>query len=163
MKAFWPAAMALGGVGIVVAACVIENSTPPYVAPPPRLVVKVAPLSAEAGVVLDAALEGASVQPSADPVPPAITSEAGASIAPAPLLAPELLACAADADCVAVPRNGCCNNGHKEAVNASHVDAYKASFTCPEPRPICPMFRIRDDRTPVCSPGTHQCELISHR
>jgi hypothetical protein len=69
-------------------------------------------------------------------------------------------ACQQDSDCVAVPRVGCCNNGHREAVNASQTDAYKQSFTCPRPHP-CPMYMIRDNRLPKCDPGTKLCTMVS--
>jgi hypothetical protein len=119
-------------------ACVVENN------PPPPTPVAVRPLLVP---VADAAIEAAST-----PEPAALVT------APSP---PQpLLVCAADSDCVAVPRNGCCNNGYKEAVNAASVAAYQASFVCPEPHPICPMFRIRDDRVPVCNVTTHLCELV---
>jgi hypothetical protein len=70
-------------------------------------------------------------------------------------------ACAMDSDCVSVARVGCCNNGYREAVSAKHVDAYKHSFTCPPPKPMCPMFMINDTREAECNNGTHLCELVA--
>lgn len=69
-------------------------------------------------------------------------------------------ACSVDADCVAVPRVGCCHNGWNEAVNAQQTDAYAASFTCADTHTICPMYRISDKRTPECSNVTHLCEMV---
>src|SRR5579871_6971668 len=62
--------------------------------------------------------------------------------------------CSADADCVAVDHVGCCHNGWKVAVSASQKDAYAKSFTCPEPRPMCPMYIVRDTRVAKCDSGT---------
>jgi hypothetical protein len=159
MRALPPLAVVLCGVVGVPSACVVENSTPPYVPPPAAKV----PPRLEAGAPLEAAVEAAAVTPLPVPTPSPAASEAGAAVAPASSPAAELLACSVDADCVVVPRNSCCNNGHKEAVNGSRVDAYKASFVCPEARPICPMFRVRDDRVPVCDAAAHRCELVSRR
>ncbi len=68
--------------------------------------------------------------------------------------------CAVDADCVAVPRVGCCHNGWNEAVNAQQTDAYTASFTCGDAHPVCPMYRVSDKRMPECSNLTHRCEMV---
>ena len=67
--------------------------------------------------------------------------------------------CNVDSDCVAVPKNSCCDNGFTEAVNRASADAYKASFTCTA-KQVCPMFRIVDSRVAHCAPDTHKCELI---
>jgi hypothetical protein len=48
-----------------------------------------------------------------------------------------------------------------EAIASSQVDAYKASFTCPPPRPMCPMIMILEKRTPECNNGTHLCEMVA--
>lgn len=69
-------------------------------------------------------------------------------------------ACQQDADCVAVPRVGCCNNGWLEAVNAGQKDAYAKSFVCPTPRPMCPMYIVHDTRTPKCDTNTHLCIMV---
>src|SRR5580704_9002353 len=63
--------------------------------------------------------------------------------------------CGSSADCVAVPRVGCCHNGWNEAVAASQRDAYAASFVCPQAHPICAMFIVRDTRIPECDAATH--------
>lgn len=102
----------------------------------------------EAGAALDAAPIPAA--PGA-PTAPATASDA----APA-----DFYACAADTDCVAVPKVGCCNNGYKEAVNKSSADAYKASFTCPTPNQICPHYMINDQRVPECNKTTKKCEMV---
>ncbi len=69
-------------------------------------------------------------------------------------------ACAVDADCIAVDRVGCCHNGWKEAVAVTQKDAYAASFTCPDPHPICAMYIVRDMRQPRCDAATHLCTLV---
>lgn len=69
-------------------------------------------------------------------------------------------ACQQDTDCVAVPRVGCCSNGWFEAVNAGQKDAYAKSFTCPTPRPMCPMYMVHDTRTPKCDTNTHLCIMV---
>jgi len=68
--------------------------------------------------------------------------------------------CKQDSDCVAVPRVGCCNNGWLEAVSATQKDAYAKSFVCPTSHPICPMFIVRDTRTPKCDAGSHLCTMV---
>ena len=63
-------------------------------------------------------------------------------------------ACSADADCVTVEPVGCCHNGRQVSVAASQKAAYLASFTCPQARPICPMYRLRPDgRVAGCASG----------
>jgi hypothetical protein len=75
--------------------------------------------------------------------------------------APERLrVCAADVDCVAVDRVGCCHNGWKTAVAAAQEDAYTKSFACPDPHPICPMYLVRDDRAAACDASHHLCVLV---
>jgi len=71
--------------------------------------------------------------------------------------------CKQDSDCVAVPRVGCCNNGWLEAVASTQKDAYAKSFVCPTPHPMCPMFIVRDTRTPRCDAGTHLCTMVNAR
>ena len=107
-------------------------------------VVPASSLPAEAG----AAPAAASDEPTA---PEPAATDAGA---PA-----QFRACAADTDCVAVPRVGCCHNGWMEAVAVSQKDAYAASFVCPEAHPICAMFIIRDRRVARCNTAAHLCEL----
>jgi hypothetical protein len=68
--------------------------------------------------------------------------------------------CETDGDCAAVLRNGCCHDGRNEAVNKASVDAYKASFTCPNPHLRCPMHMVLDRREPACDRAAHQCTLV---
>jgi hypothetical protein len=141
--------LSLGGLAFAalaafpLAACVETSPSGVVVAP----VASSSPsgLTAQAG---DASSTDASPDPSA-PV-----ADAGG--------APERFrACRVDADCVAVPRVGCCHNGWNEAVAASQKDAYKASFACPDAHPICAMFIVRDTRVPQCDPAGHLCTLVS--
>lgn len=68
-------------------------------------------------------------------------------------------ACTFDSDCVTVRKNGCCDNGYLDAVNAASVDAYKASFRCTT-KQVCPMFHVVDTRVVHCTRDTHKCELV---
>ncbi len=70
-------------------------------------------------------------------------------------------ACTTDADCVAVPKVGCCQTGRMEAIATSQVDKYKASFVCPPPKPMCPMSMILEMRQPECNGGSHLCEMVA--
>ena len=73
----------------------------------------------------------------------------------------EFRRCRADADCVAVERAGCCHNGWKEAVAATQAEAYASANQCTRsPRPVCPMFRIRDPRVARCEAQTHLCTMV---
>jgi hypothetical protein len=94
------------------------------------------------------------------------TSAAVAPVAPepAPATAPtgvgdQFRACQSDADCVAVPRAGCCDNGWKDAIAASQTDAYAQANACTRQRPICPMFKVRDRRVAYCEAQTHLCSM----
>jgi hypothetical protein len=69
--------------------------------------------------------------------------------------------CQKDADCIAVPRVGCCSNGWFEAVAATQKDAYAKSFVCPTPHPMCPMYIVHDTRTPKCDASTHLCTMVN--
>jgi hypothetical protein len=84
-------------------------------------------------------------------------ADAGSGVSTVPT---QYRACQHDADCVAVDRVGCCHNGWKEAVAVSQKAAYAASFTCPTPRPMCPMFIVRDQRVAQCDFPTHLCAMI---
>jgi hypothetical protein len=64
-----------------------------------------------------------------------------------------------DSDCVAVARVGCCDNGWKEAVATSQKDAYAASFKCPDPHPICPMYKAQDARVALCENTSQLCTM----
>ena len=100
---------------------------------------------------------------------PTVTEDAATAVADAGSATPSadagsavaFQACAMDSDCVSVPRVSCCNNGYREAVNAGKADAYKRSFTCPPPKPMCAMFMINDNREPECNNGSHLCELVA--
>jgi len=46
-----------------------------------------------------------------------------------------------------------------EAIAATQVDAYKASFTCPPPRPMCPMYMVLETRQPECN-DKKLCEMV---
>ena len=74
---------------------------------------------------------------------------------------PVWASCNVDADCKAVPANGCCHNGRMEAVNKKHVKDYTSSFTCPQTNPICPMYIMLDTRQPECNNNTHTCEMVA--
>jgi hypothetical protein len=102
----------------------------------------------------------AALDAEAPPVPSASSSAAlpGAPPASGDQAPPELAACRGDADCVAVPRVGCCHNGWMAAVNASQVDAYAHSFTCAE-KVMCPMYVVRDTRVARCDVASHLCVM----
>jgi hypothetical protein len=70
-------------------------------------------------------------------------------------------ACKADADCIAVPRVGCCHNGRMQAVTGSQKEAYEASFVCPNPHPRCAMYIIRDTREARCAAATGLCTMVA--
>jgi hypothetical protein len=101
-----------------------------------------------------------TLSPTDTPPPPSPVDSTAGSAEAQPPPTPDTLACATDADCVAVDKNGCCHNGTKEAVAAIAVDQYRASFTCPNPHPICPMIRLLDTRVPECSNVSHKCEMV---
>jgi hypothetical protein len=115
------------------------------------------------GVVVAPVVPASSAPADAGTLAPAPTADSTAPVAPAEDAgaSAQFRACAADTDCVAVPRVGCCHNGWNEAVAVSQKDAYAASFVCPEAHPICAMFLVRDRRTPRCNAGTHLCELVT--
>jgi hypothetical protein len=71
----------------------------------------------------------------------------------------DLVACSADADCVAVDRAGCCHNGWKEAVAAKKVSAYNDAYKCTVQHQMCPMYMVNDGRTPKCD-ATKKCVLV---
>ena len=90
------------------------------------------------------------------PIPmPTAAGDAGAATS-----GPDFYSCGTDTDCVAVPRAGCCHNGHKEAVNTQSVDAYKTSVTCPKHR-LCPQYVIMDNRVARCAPDTKKCVMVA--
>jgi len=144
---------------VLASACDVQVNTPPPATasePPP------APPPPVTTVVVDA---GAAPAPAPLPVavadgsPPA----AAAPVAPATPATPapgDFFSCKADAECVAVPRNGCCHNGYHDAVNKQAVDAYKASFTCEKKRPICPQFMIKETKVARCDTAASKCVMV---
>ncbi len=118
---------------------------------------------ASSGVVVAPVVAPSSAPADAGPLAPAPTPAPTAPVAGMEDAGPpaQFRACAADTDCIAVPRVGCCHNGWNEAVAASQKDAYAASFVCPQAHPICAMFLIRDKRSPRCNEATHLCELVA--
>jgi hypothetical protein len=73
-----------------------------------------------------------------------------------------ITACSTDADCVAVPRGGCCSNGYNEAVNKHHTQAYASATKCAlHPHPMCPMFLVHDTRVAQCDGAKKQCAMVA--
>jgi hypothetical protein len=120
---------------------------------------------------VDSAVETLQIAPPPDAG--ASSSVAAAAAAPTPAAAssvpasdgdsaldPALFACHADADCAAVRKNGCCNHGELEAVAASQVAAYKASFTC-RTKVMCPQFLRRDLRVAACDTAAARCKMVA--
>jgi hypothetical protein len=111
-----------------------------------------------------------SPQPSPQPAPPAPSGPASAAPPMASAgpgadvdagVAAQFRTCQKDADCVAVPRAGCCHNGWKEAVAASQRDAYEKANACTiTPRPVCPMYIVRDPRIAKCDAQSKLCVLV---
>ena len=74
----------------------------------------------------------------------------------------KITACTTDADCVAVPQGGCCNNGYLAAVNKHHTKAYENSTECKTvPRPFCPQFLVHDTRIAQCNETAGKCEMVA--
>jgi hypothetical protein len=137
---------------LALVACARTSENPPVVTAPVASATTAAASASAAPVAsAPAASTSASASPGLDSVGPVDDADAGTA---------QFRACQADSDCVAVKRNGCCHNGWLEAVNASQKDAYAQSFTCPQPRPICPMYIIRDTRVPKCDGSTHLCSMV---
>jgi hypothetical protein len=146
----WSARMALVAPALISVACAETSPSGVVVAP-------VAPVASPSSISNASAQPGDASAPDAaiavaDPSGP--SGDAGG--APA-----RFRACLADADCVAVPRAGCCHNGWNEAVASSQKEAYAASFACPDAHPICAMFIVRDTRSPRCDPAAHLCTLVT--
>jgi hypothetical protein len=93
--------------------------------------------------------------------PPATSAGATGPTAPASDVPAQYRTCNTDADCVAVPRAGCCPHGWKEAIAVPQKDAYARDFACTRtPRPICPLFLVRDARVARCDGKAHLCEMV---
>jgi hypothetical protein len=144
-RASSPVALALAVAGItIVVAC--NEGGPPPAAP---IVVSVADAAVDANRGHDAE------------APPISTAgDAGAAGTGADAALPDFYACADDSECVAVPKVGCCLNGYKEAVSKASAEAYKLSFTCPNPNQMCPQILVNDARIAECSNETHKCEMV---
>jgi hypothetical protein len=71
-----------------------------------------------------------------------------------------MVACETDNDCVAVPLNECCSAGDRIAVNTRSVEAYKASFRCPDAGAGCYVAVVPDPRLPRCDETTRRCDLV---
>jgi hypothetical protein len=95
----------------------------------------------------------------AAPTPPATPTPA--PVAPGGDAGTDFFACSTDTDCVAVPVAVCCPTGHRAAVNAQSVDAYKATAKCEGRHRLCPMYRVLDKRVPICAIGSHKCEMVA--
>jgi hypothetical protein len=74
---------------------------------------------------------------------------------------PDFTSCRFDSECAAVPKVGCCRLGFAVAVNRDKIQAYEASFTCGESRPICPLYIVVDRRVAECDNATRRCTMIS--
>lgn len=72
----------------------------------------------------------------------------------------DYLTCNADTDCVAVPREGCCRNGYKDAVNKNKIDLYRAANRCKQTNPMCTQMIVEDRRVAQCNAVSHQCEMV---
>jgi len=137
-------------------ACNDENPPPAVPTTPPAPVTTVV-IDAGAGSDPAPVASAASV----DAGPPAVAADPPDAAPAAPTTSasgPDFFACSAAADCVAIPKNDCCHNGYKEAVNKNEVDAYKASAPKCNPKRKCPMFRIMDKRVSDCNAG--KCVLV---
>jgi hypothetical protein len=153
MRAAYVVALLLVGPALHLACA---NEDVPLPENPGSSTVRIVPISGPSASSADtssAASDAGSASASASSSSSAPSASASAS-------ASTFQACAVDADCVAVPRVGCCHNGWNEAVNAQRSDAYAASFSCTDAHPVCPMYRIVDKRTPECSNLTHLCEMV---
>jgi hypothetical protein len=68
-------------------------------------------------------------------------------------------ACSVDADCLKI-HVGCCKR-FEGAINASQLEAYQASLSCPA-NPICPAVLTQmTDRVAQCNSDTKKCELVA--
>jgi hypothetical protein len=140
---------------LTVVACAQTSQAPPTTTAP------VVSASAAADPVIVAAAPAASI-PAATPVPAPVasaTTEPASAGDPDTEVGAQFRACKSDADCLAVPRAGCCDNGWKVPVAASQKDAYAQANACTRKRPMCPMFKVRDRRVAYCDPQAHQCAL----
>ena len=150
-------------LALAVAACAETSKSPPSVTAPSASDAVPAPTAAAPPVTASASAPA----PVASAAPTATTSAAPPMASAGPggntgtTVPAQYRACKGDADCVAVPRAGCCHNGWKEAVATSQKDAYARDFACPAgTRPICPMFIVRDMRVAKCDAAAHLCTMV---
>jgi hypothetical protein len=101
--------------------------------------------TAEAGAATGGGSDGATLEKLAPPSADGAEAFAG---------------CTTDADCVAVPKVGCCHIGWKVAVAKGSVEAYASSYRCPIAQPICIQVLVIDQRVPRCDPARLLCELV---
>ncbi len=151
-------------VGVTLAACVVEV----FPAPPRPLLrdlARPAPSASDAALPRDAAGspgDASAAEASDGAADAALDAAAGAFATPESPAPPSeaQLTCQADSDCVATLPNGCCHDGRSIALAKGSVDAYHAAFTCPTPRPMCPMHLVLDTRVAACDGKAHRCVLV---
>lgn len=141
------------GVALATAGCA-QPSQSPAVVTAPSASVSPAAAASSAAPVASPPVDGAAAYA------PAAGAEGGSSATADAGVAAQFRACQADADCVAVPRAGCCNNGWKEAVAVSQRDAYAQAGACGKAHPICPMYKVRDARVAKCDTQAHLCVMV---
>ena len=146
---------AFGLAALAVAGCAQTSQPPGTLAPATRVsAATLAGTDADPATAAPASLDPSSV-PTAEEAASGVTREGDGGVGA------QFRSCHADADCVAVPRPGCCRNGWKEAVAASQADAYASSNPCTwSPRPACPMYMVRDPRVARCDPQTQLCTMV---
>jgi hypothetical protein len=146
---------AVASAVLVVAGCAQTSQSPGTSAPiatvdPPAVVSAVA----EPAVTSPPSPDPSSVR-TADDAGPVMTPNRSGGVSS------QFRSCQVDAECVAVPRAGCCHNGWNEAVAVSQTDAYERANACARsPRPVCPMYLVRDPRVAHCEPETHLCTMV---
>jgi hypothetical protein len=69
--------------------------------------------------------------------------------------------CLTDDDCVAVPVVGCCHNGWMTSVSRAMKEDYADSFRCPNERPLCPQYLVKDMRVAACNQASYACEMVA--
>jgi len=143
--------LAAGLATLALVACATSQSSPTTTAPVVSASASVPPDPTVATPAPIAA--SASAAPVASEATPPAVDDAGSGVAA------QFRACQSDADCIAVPRAGCCDNGWREAVAASQKDAYAQANACTRRRPMCPMYRVRDRRVPYCDAQAHLCTM----
>jgi hypothetical protein len=69
--------------------------------------------------------------------------------------------CHRDAECTAVKKAGCCDNGTLAAVRADRIDDYDTLYACSDSAPICSHVYVQDTRVAQCSNASHKCEMVN--